>query len=128
MSKRILNIVEIAYRATLEEQDDPVIWLLSMLKVAGADVDVLLRGNAVNYAVSGQDASGLCFGERRQTKPPRIDLDLAMLLATDVRLFAVEEDLAERGVEASDLIDGVVRIPRSGLARLVESYEQIWHW
>jgi sulfur relay (sulfurtransferase) DsrF/TusC family protein len=128
MSKKVLSIIETAYRATLEEQDDTIVWLTHALKGAGAELDVLLRGNAVNYAVKGQDASGLAFGERRQTQPPRIEEYVAKLTTKGVKVFIVQEDLAERGLGHSDLIAGVESITAANVPKLLTSYDQVWHW
>jgi sulfur relay (sulfurtransferase) DsrF/TusC family protein len=125
---KALNIIEAAYRATLEEQDDTIVWISHAMKGAGADVDVLLRGNAVNYAALGQDASGLEFGSMTQTHPPDLDGDLVKLLAKGVKVHIVEEDIAERGLERSDLIEGLTPVSRAGVAKLFADYDQIWHW
>lgn len=77
---KVLQIVESAYRATSEEQDDTVLWLTHAMKGAGGDFTVLLRGAAVNYAVPGQDASGLTFGAWKQTEPPRLAESIAGLM------------------------------------------------
>jgi sulfur relay (sulfurtransferase) DsrF/TusC family protein len=128
MSKRVLNIIGSAYRATLEEQDDTIVWLTHAMKGAGAELDVVLRGNAVCYAVAGQDASGLAFGDWRQTQPPRIEQDVAKLASKGVRVFIVDEDLVERGIARAELIAGVEPVTRAGLATLLTTYDQVWSW
>ena len=128
MAKKVLQIVDSAYRGTLEEQDDTVVWLSHAMKGAGADLHLLLTGNAVNYAVKGQDASGLSFGQRRQTNPPRLHDDLAKLLAKQVEVHVVADDLAERGLEASDLIPGLKMVSRANVPGLFASYNQVWRW
>jgi sulfur transfer complex TusBCD TusB component (DsrH family) len=128
MAGRTLNIVSSAYRATLEEQDDTVLWLVHAMRAAGAEMDVVLRGNAVNYAARGQDASGLFFGARRQTQPPRLDESVLALARVGVRVFVVADDLEARGVERSDLVQGVTTIPRNAVAKLCTDYDRVWHW
>jgi len=128
MATKVLNIVATAYRATLEEQDDTILWLSHVLKGGGADLDVLLRGNAVNYAVRDQDASGLAFGDRRQTQPPRLDEDVARLAASGARVFIVGDDLRERGVGVDDLVPGVQPIAAAELPGLLGRYDRVWHW
>ncbi len=128
MAKKVLNIVECAYRATLEEQDDTVIWIVHAMKGAGGDLAVLLRGNAVNYTVKGQDAAGLQFGERKQTRPPNLEEDVAKLVPKGVEVFYVEEDLAERGAAGEALIAGVKPVKRMDVPKLMGRYDQVWHW
>ena len=128
MAKKILQVVETAYRATLEEQDDTVVWLAHAMKGAGANLDVLLRGNAVNYTAQGQDASGLAFGDRKQTQPPQVAKDVASLLEKGVKVFVVEDDVAERGLDRSKLIPGPALVSRADLPKLFGAYDQIWHW
>lgn len=128
MALKVLNIVETAYRATLEEQDDTILWISTAMKAAGADIDVLLRGNAVNYGVKGQDASGLRFGEKAQTHPPRLDDDVRRLIDKGAKVYVVADDVAERGLERTDLIEGLERVSRAGIAPLCADYDQVWHW
>ena len=125
---KTLSIIESAYRATIEEQDDTIVWLHGAMKGAGADLAILLRGNAVNYLVQRQDAAGLAFGDWRQTQPPAIASDLAALAAKGVEICYVAEDLAEHGIERNELINGAQPVARAAVAALVGSYGRVWYW
>ncbi|MFQ5972739.1 MAG: hypothetical protein ACE5Q3_10420 [Alphaproteobacteria bacterium] len=125
---KVLQVIESAYRATLEEQDDTVVWITHAMKGAGADLNVLLRGNAVNYAVLGQDASGLAFGAWKQTEPPQIADDIAALIGKGVAVYVVDEDAVERGLGSAEFVPGVERIPQAGIPKLLGEHDQVWHW
>ena len=125
---RILQIVESAYRATLEEQDDTVLWFTRALRAAGAQADVLLQGSAVNYAVEKQDAQGLRLGAWRQIHPPAIAGELAALIGNGARVAAIKEDLDERGIAAGQLVADVELLGRRSLAGLYGQYGHVWKW
>lgn len=125
---KALNIVETAYRATLEEQDDPVIWIAHAMKGAGAELSVLLRGNAVNYTVAEQGPPLLKFGARRQKQGPRLAESVSGLIGKGVDVYAIKEDMTERGLEGVALIDGLKIIRRGEMPGLMESHDQVWHW
>ena len=124
----IISIVETAFRGTIEEQDDTVIWTVHAMRKAGQDIDVILRGNAVCHAAKGQDASGLTFGDWGQTNPVDLAGDLEKLMAAGVKVYVVTDDLTARGLAVSDLVDGLTPIANAEIARLCEQHETVWHW
>jgi hypothetical protein len=129
MAKKTLNIVESAYRAVMEEQDDTILWLLAAMQGAGGAHTAVLRGNAVNYALAGQGAPGLTIGEWKQTQAPKMDLDVADLIENrKIPVYVVEEDLAERGIAGNELVRGVKLLSRKALPALFAEYEIVSHW
>ena len=129
MAKKTLNIIESAYRAVMEEQDDTIMWLLAAMQGAGAEHTVVLRGNAVNYAVAGQGAPGLTVGGWKQTQAPKMDRDLVDLIEKrKIPVYIVEEDLAERGIERGELVPGVKLVSRTALQGLFAEHVLVSHW
>jgi sulfur relay (sulfurtransferase) DsrF/TusC family protein len=124
----VLSIVETSYRATIEEQDDTILWLNHMGKIAGLDVALLLRANAVNYVVRGQDATGLAFGAAKVAHPPALDSDVEALIARGVAVYYLVEDASERGIDPASLVEGATPVARSALPELFERFDQLWHW
>lgn len=126
---RTLNIVERAYHATLEEQDDVALWFTLAVRVQGnADVDVLLRGTAVNYLVKTQDASGIAVGDIPLNPPPKIVEDIAAMQGKGIRFFAVEEDVLLRAIDRNNLVAGVELLKKAQLPALLGQYERVWTW
>lgn len=125
---KVLSIIETAYRATLEEQDDTIVWITHAMKGAGAELDVLLQGNAVNYGVMEQNAEGLAIGKEPQTQPPDIAGDIESLLNKGVKVLVVKEDLASRGISNAMLLQGLTQISSLELAGCLNQYDQVWHW
>ena len=72
--------------------------------------------------------SPLTFGDRQQKHGPRLAEDVSRLIDKGVDVYIVREDLAERGLEGEELIDGLKAVSRAEVPRLFENFDQVWHW
>jgi sulfur relay (sulfurtransferase) DsrF/TusC family protein len=125
---KTLQILETAYRATVEEQDDTLVWFTHAMLGAGGDFGLLLTGNAVCYAVQGQRAPALALGGWTQSHAVDLGADVAALADKGVPVYAVEEDLEERGLLDARLLDSLTVVARAKLPRLLNEYPRIWKW
>jgi hypothetical protein len=113
----------------MEEQDDTILWLLAAMQGAGAEHTVVLRGNAVNYAVASQGVPGLTIGKWKQTQAPKMDRDVLDLIEKrKIPVYVIAEDLADRGIERSELVPGVQLLSRMELPGLFTEFAQVTHW
>jgi sulfur relay (sulfurtransferase) DsrF/TusC family protein len=125
---KTLQIIETAYRATVEEQDDTIVWLTHAMAGAGGQFGLLLTGNAVCYASRPQQAAPLSLGSWTQSHARDLSADVAALAAKGVALYAVEEDLEERGLLDTALVEPLKVVVRADLPRLFDEYARIWKW
>jgi len=99
-----------------------------MLRQSGADITLLLTGNAVNYAVRGQQPPPLSFGTAAIPFPPRLDQDLRKAIQAGVKLVLLRDAADMRGIPASALMPEAEQISREQLADFLQGFDLVWHW
>ena len=128
MSKTVLSVIDTAYRACQEEQDDAGLWFSAAVNNAGVDMTILLTGNAVNYAVQDHRADALAIGGGRVAHPFDPVRNIERLAEKGVNVLLIREDVEARGIGEDRLIEAVEAISRSQLPDLLEKHDDIWHW
>lgn len=125
---KVLQVIQSAFRTLVEEQDDTIIWLCENLHTAGADMSILLSGQASYYAVQSKPQPAIKVGAWQQTQPANIVRDIANLVDFKVPVYVLQEDLAERGLSNKPRLPGIQQLTRPELTNLYESFDQIWQW
>ena len=125
---KVLSVIDSAYRASLEEQDDAGLWFSSAVAKAGADITLLLTGNAVNYVTTGHHGEPLQLGGGTIAFPMDPNVDIKRAADGGCACFFIREDAEERGIDTAKVMAGVEAISRDKLADFVDSFDDIWHW
>jgi intracellular sulfur oxidation DsrE/DsrF family protein len=128
MEGRVLAIVERAYRGTIEEQYGNILWLSHILRRLRGEIDVLLRGGAVRYALQNQPRTHLVIGSQSVDTLPHYETELRNLLDSGVSVYVSAADCDRCRVDQNRLIPAVVAVDSPGVAKLFAEHAHVWHW
>ena len=127
MPKKILSVLSHTEYGNLEDSDIGL-FASAFSSVAGQPLTLLLREDAVNYAVRGQDGTGIKIAGAVVQPGFLIETDLKSVRQANIPVYAVREDLEERGVKKEDLIEGVQLLSGKELGKFVDQFDTVWNW
>jgi sulfur transfer complex TusBCD TusB component (DsrH family) len=127
MAKKILSILSHTEYGNLEDSDIGL-FASAFAPVAGQQLALLLREDAVNYAVRGQDGTGIKVAGTPIQPGFLIETDLRSVNQSNIPVYVGREDVEERGIKPNELIDSVKLMSAKELGKLVDQFDTIWNW
>ncbi len=127
MPKKILSVLAHTEYGNLEDSDIGL-FASAFAPVAGQSMALVLREDAVNYAVRGQDGTGIKIAGILVQPGFLIETDLRSIQQTRIPVYAVREDLAELGIKPNEVIEGVQLMSRNELGKLIDQFDTVWNW
>ena len=127
MPKKILSVLAHTEYGNLEDSDIGL-FASAFSTVAGQPLTLLLREDAVNYAVRGQDGTGIKIAGLTIQPGFLIETDLSSLKQSNIPVYAVSEDVEERGLKQGDLIAGVQFLSKKEMGKFVDQFDTVWNW
>ncbi|PYT09908.1 MAG: hypothetical protein DMF49_00680 [Acidobacteria bacterium] len=127
MPKKILSVLSHTEYGNLEDSDIGL-FASAFAPVAGHPMAILLRAEAVNYAVRGQEGTGIRVAGAPVQPGFLIEGDIQSVQESDIRVFAVREDLDERGIQEDELVPGLSLIGRHELGSFIDAFDLVWNW
>ena len=127
MPKKILSVLSHTEYGNLEDSDIGL-FASAFASVAGQSMTFLLREDAVNYAVRGQDGTGIKIAGALVQPGFLIETDLRSVQQSKIPVYAISEDVDERGLRKEDLIEGVQLLSGKELGKFVDQFDTVWNW
>ena len=127
MPKNILSVLSHTEYGNLEDSDIGL-FASAFAPVANQQLTLLLREDAVNYAVRGQDGSGIKVAGAVVQPGFMIETDLKAVQQTKIPVYAIREALEERGIKPEELIPGVQLLSNNEFGKFVDRFDTVWNW
>jgi len=127
MPKKILSVLAHTEYGNLEDSDIGL-FASAFASVAGQPLTLLLRDDAVNYAARGQEGSGIKIAGAVVQPGFLIETDLKSVQQANIPVYALREDLEERGIKTDEVIEGIQLLSRRELGRFVHQFDTVWNW
>ena len=127
MPKKILSVLSHTEYGNLEDSDIGLFGS-AFAPVTSHQMTLLLSEDAVNYAVRGQDGTGITIAGGTVQPGFLIETDLQSLQDSRIPVYAVKDDLEERGLSERDLISGVKILRKDEFGKFVDQFDTVWNW
>ena len=127
MAKNILSVLSHTEYGNLEDSDIGL-FASAFAPVTGHQMTILLSEDAVNYAVRGQDGTGISIAGGTVQPGFLIETDLQSVQDSKIPVYAVREDLEERGLSEGELVTGVQVIRRGEYGKFIDQFDTVWNW
>ena len=121
MVRSVLSLVRGA-DAGAARADDPALDVNAFAVANDVDLTLVLSDRAVELALARADSRAAVVAGR-EIPSAHPEIDLTALVGSGVRVYAVAEDLAVRGLGPDDLLDGVATLDRGGVAELLRDHD-----
>src|SRR5918992_4997948 len=127
MAKKILSVLSHTEYGNLEDSDIGL-FASAFAPVAGARMTILLAEDAVNYGVRGQEGTGIKIAGAPVQPGFLIETDVQAVQQANIPVYAVREDLEDRGLQPTDLVPGLKLVSRREYGKFVDQFDVVWNW
>ena len=127
MAKNILSVLSHTEYGNLEDSDIGL-FASAFAPATGNQMTILLSEDAVNYAVRGQDGTGIKIAGGTVQPGFLIETDLLSVQDSRIPVYALREDLAERGIAEGEIVKGVKLLNRNEYGKFIDQFDSVWNW